>query len=751
MRWSLQRHLAGLLLQLCGSFATERILAIGAANSEIDWTLVQSAATVQRPWLIDELLLPDFGRKMMEKGFQHALEDAEKLILINLFMKKPDVLLLQSKGVGIATYLAFHKIWQGPLVLLSPIPNACDHISGGSWEAEWNSTMQLLRSTQIVAIGTGNSNDEQEFIVRSMEETEVCGKIRHGTTSHSFELKENAKHIARLIDSMVHRVLDEITRELQAKLERGAQRENEVLTSKVVSAQQEFLALQGEFKTIKEEYNQQLEGLRLELEEQQVAADRADRRVKCAEDLVRFHQEQRRMMAGHWKEQCQVKVADTFIKFVVSLPSSRHETITVSQFGTIADLKKAAQESLGRRFLTLVKPDGRLLNPADSLQLSGLQDGDSITAVAQQPMVAATRNAFALWYVGDDRVVTWGDPCKGGDSSRVQHQLRNVQQICGTYDAFAAILADGTVVTWGSPGSGGDSSGVQHQLRNVKQICGADHAFAAVLADGGIVTWGTRKSASRCKGVQSQLKDVKQISCTAHSFAALLADGNVVTWGTPGTGGDSSSVQQQLKNVQQICSTFRAFAALLEDGNVVTWGDPHCGGDSSRVQHQLKHVHKISGAFGAFVAILADGSAVIWGHHDDSSRVQHKLKNAQQICHTYEAFAAILADGSVVTWGNPDHGGDSSRVQHQLKNVLQICSTQEAFAAILADGSVVTWGNRRHGGDSSRVQHQLKNVKQIWGAYGAFVAVLADGGIVTWGDPDRGGDSCKVQSQFSYI
>ena len=35
---------------------------------------------------------------------------------------------------------------------------------------------------------------------------------------------------------------------------------------------------------LQEEYNQQLEGLRLELEEQQVAADRADRRVMCAEE-----------------------------------------------------------------------------------------------------------------------------------------------------------------------------------------------------------------------------------------------------------------------------------------------------------------------------------------------------------------------------------------------------------------------------------------------------------------------------------
>ena len=38
----------------------------------------------------------------------------------------------------------------------------------------------------------------------------------------------------------------------------------------------------------------------------------------------------------------------------------------------------------------------------------------------------------------------------GGDSSSVQDQLQNVQHICGTLHAFAAILADGSVVTWGN-------------------------------------------------------------------------------------------------------------------------------------------------------------------------------------------------------------------------------------------------------------------------------------------------------------
>ena len=52
--------------------------------------------------------------------------------------------------------------------------------------------------------------------------------------------------------------------------------------------------------------------------------------------------------------------------------------------------------------------------------------------------------------------MTWGHP-KGGDSSRVQNQLRNVQQICGTGGAFAAILADGSVVTWGHSDCGGSA------------------------------------------------------------------------------------------------------------------------------------------------------------------------------------------------------------------------------------------------------------------------------------------------------
>ena len=58
----------------------------------------------------------------------------------------------------------------------------------------------------------------------------------------------------------------------------------------------------------------------------------------------------------------------------------------------------------------------------------------------------------------------------GGDSSRVRDHLKNVGQICGTNYAFAAVLVDGTVVTWGQLYEGGDTSMVQHKLRDVQHF-----------------------------------------------------------------------------------------------------------------------------------------------------------------------------------------------------------------------------------------------------------------------------------------
>lgn len=61
---------------------------------------------------------------------------------------------------------------------------------------------------------------------------------------------------------------------------------------------------------------------------------------------------------------------------------------------------------------------------------------------------------------------------------------RNVQQIYATQFAFAAILADGRVVSWGDPASGGDSSGVQDRLRQGENLTGQQkHGVKSMLFD----------------------------------------------------------------------------------------------------------------------------------------------------------------------------------------------------------------------------------------------------------------------------
>ena len=97
--------------------------------------------------------------------------------------------------------------------------------------------------------------------------------------------------------------------------------------------------------------------------------------------------------------------------------------------------------------------------------------------------------AFAA-ILADGSVVTWGNPYEGGDSAKVQDELKGVQQVQANASAFAAILADGSVVTWGNPYEGGDSAKVQDELKGVQQVQANASAFAAILADGWVVTWG---------------------------------------------------------------------------------------------------------------------------------------------------------------------------------------------------------------------------------------------------------------------
>ncbi|CAE7919001.1 Herc2 [Symbiodinium sp. KB8] len=439
----------------------------------------------------------------------------------------------------------------------------------------------------------------------------------------------------------------------------------------------------------------------------------------------------------------------------VGLLSGRTATLRASLEEDVGSLTSRAQTALGIGRSRLVDSSGGVLDGCARIKNSRLQSGDTLTLHVGRVQVQATRHGFAA-VRGDGSVVTWGDPRSGGDSSAVQHNLKNVQQIQASQRAFAAVLDHGSVVTWGNVGCGGDSTAVQHQLKNVQQIQASQSGFAAVLEDGSVVAWGYPRSGGDSSAVQHQLKDVEQIQASAGAFAAILGNGSVVTWGDPRSGGDSSAVQNQLKNVRQIQASTDGFAAILGDGSVVSWGRSDYFGDCGAELDQLKNAQQVQAcAGGAFAAVLGnEGSVVSWGEPGsggNSSAAKDHLKCVQQVQASTYAFAAVLCDGSVVTWGHGCFGGDSSAVQHRLKDVQQIQAAHGAFAAILGDGSVVTWGDSRSGGDTVAVQDQLKNVRQIQASSAAFAAILGDRSVVTWGDPRSGGDSSAVQHQLKHV
>ena len=127
----------------------------------------------------------------------------------------------------------------------------------------------------------------------------------------------------------------------------------------------------------------------------------------------------------------------------VALPSGRREGISIPSSSTVGHLRTLTQKAFGQGFLRLLTAEGHVLSDhVKSLQAAGIEDGDNITAFAQQKVqLASTGGAFALWRCGGDTVVTWGAQDSGGDVSAVQDQLRSVQQVQASQMAFAAGIS----------------------------------------------------------------------------------------------------------------------------------------------------------------------------------------------------------------------------------------------------------------------------------------------------------------------
>eukprot|EP00438_Fugacium_kawagutii_P012919 Skav206303 [mRNA] locus=scaffold4735:130981:131255:- [translate_table: standard] len=81
----------------------------------------------------------------------------------------------------------------------------------------------------------------------------------------------------------------------------------------------------------------------------------------------------------------------------VSLPSGQSETLSIPRLDTVRDLKVMAQTSFGKRFLKLATESGHVLTDlTDSLEASGIQDGDHIVAVESSGKQRGFRDVV-LW------------------------------------------------------------------------------------------------------------------------------------------------------------------------------------------------------------------------------------------------------------------------------------------------------------------------------------------------------------------
>ena len=102
----------------------------------------------------------------------------------------------------------------------------------------------------------------------------------------------------------------------------------------------------------------------------------------------------------------------------VVLLSGAHATVTLPHDATVDQLRQKAQKQLGKVVGKLVAASGTVLKGPHVLAQTGIQDGDTITAIAQEAGVVAAEFAFASLRP-DGSVVTWGIDSCGGNSCLV--------------------------------------------------------------------------------------------------------------------------------------------------------------------------------------------------------------------------------------------------------------------------------------------------------------------------------------------
>jgi len=170
--------------------------------------------------------LPEFKDHFKPGYIEDALVYADPILRNLIQTTNPNILIVHSKGVAIVTYLAFHNIWTGNVILSSPIPNTCNHLSQfiekdnnknennkeeeeDTWLGEWNAIIKVLeRIKGKIGIGIGNSFDEEEliesYLLKASQQNNWLIKKSKGDHDWLYQ-QENLPAIAELIEYVIEK------------------------------------------------------------------------------------------------------------------------------------------------------------------------------------------------------------------------------------------------------------------------------------------------------------------------------------------------------------------------------------------------------------------------------------------------------------------------------------------------------------------------------------------------------------------
>ena len=115
----------------------------------------------------------------------------------------------------------------------------------------------------------------------------------------------------------------------------------------------------------------------------------------------------------------------------VSLVSGKTVSLQTHGDESVESLKVRAQRALGVGKGRLLSSTGSVLDGGAVVKKARLQQAEPLSLQVRRVDICAKKGAFAA-ILGDGSVVTWGDADCGGDSSGVQDQLKNVQQVQAT-------------------------------------------------------------------------------------------------------------------------------------------------------------------------------------------------------------------------------------------------------------------------------------------------------------------------------